>query len=389
MPEFYPPQLNPLFVRLCQSVSPWLGYWQYRMRLEISPKSLENFAAVRNHRLLLLSNHPTYHDWIATFLLSARIGEIFNYLAAIERFKGSEGKFLQSLGAYSVRRGLADKSSVAQTIQTLMQPNCRLVIFPEGGCSFQNDTVMPFRSGAIQMAFSAMSKIVKQGEAVPDLYTVPLSLKYRYTGDMNQIIDETLSRLENKLQVSKAANFYTRLLTVAEQVLVGFEKTYGLYTEEIAQKDWNDRIPRIRSHVLNSCEQKIGITSAPGEPTRERVYKIQHALELMPEEPAANDFWNYETIIRGTKRLLNFDAIYDGYVAANPNSERFLETLTRLEREVFGIDQPPPKGDRKVIVKIGEPINLKDYFAKYQQDKSGTITALTQQIQQIVQNNLN
>ncbi|MBW4574819.1 MAG: hypothetical protein KME08_05985 [Aphanothece sp. CMT-3BRIN-NPC111] len=65
-------------------------------------------------------------------------------------------------------------------------------------------------------------------------------------------------------------------------------------------------------------------------------------------------------IYKATTRLLNFDAIYDGYAAALPTSERFLETLIRLDGEVFGICQPTSKGHRKAIARIGEPVSLKD-----------------------------
>ncbi len=85
---------------------------------------------------------------------------------------------------------------------------------------------------------------------------------------------------------------------------------------------------------------------------------------------------------------MNFDAIYDGYVAQNPTQERFLDTLTRLEREVFDIDKPPPKGHRQARVKIGEPLNLKDVFADYQRDRAYTVNAVMLEIQQAVQKNL-
>ena len=87
-------------------------------------------------------------------------------------------------------------------------------------------------------------------------------------------------------------------------------------------------------------------------------------------------------------RLLNFDAIYDGYVAAAPTPERFLDTLTRLEREVFNIERPRPKGHRQAVVQVGDPVNLKEHFSSYKQDKEETIKALTLQMQQAVQDNL-
>ncbi len=386
MSEFYPPRLNPTLVHLGQSVAPFVGRWRYQMNLEIQPTCLEKLATLRDRRLLLLSNHPTFHDGMAMFLLSARLREVFHYLVAYEAFPGLQGRLLQGMGAYSIRRGLGDRRSVAQTLELLMQPACRLVIFPEGGCSFQNDTVMPFRSGAIHLALQAMSKLVKRGEPQPDLYVVPVSLKYHYTGDMSQVIHDTLSRLEKTLQIPAASDFYQRLRAVAERVLVGLEQDYDLHTAETAQMDWNQRILRLKTYLLQHCEQKLAIASAPGELARERVYKIQHVLESRAAV-GAEDFWTYD-IYKATSRLLNFDAIYDGYVGADPTPERFLDTLTRLEREVFSIDQPPPKGYRNVLLRIGEPVNLKDHFERYQPDRSGTVSTLTQQTQQSVQRNL-
>ena len=389
--QFYPPKLNPLLVRLCQIISPWISHWQYRMDLEIEPSCLEKLLALQEHRLLLLPNHPTFHDPIAMFLLSGRVKQNFHYLAAYEVFKGLTGKFIQQIGAYSIRRGLGDRSSVAKTLELLMQPACRLVIFPEGGCSFENDTVMPFRGGAIQLPFQAMNRMVKAGEPIPDLFAVPLSIKYRYSVDMNQVINDTLCRLEQTLQVvvPDSWDFYQRLRAVGEGVLVRVEKEYSLEDNATTQIDWNQRISKLKQHILQSCEQTLEINSTPNTPTRERVYKIQYVLESKTEELTNNNFWTAESIYQATIRLLNFDAISDGYVAANPTPERFLDTLTRLEREVFSIDQPIPKGHRQVFIRVGEPVNLKEHFKSYKKNRVATVDTLTQQLQETVQNNLN
>ena len=125
--------------------------------------------------------------------------------------------------------------------------------------------------------------------------------------------------------------------------------------------------------------------------------ELNSESNLLTTESAINlELINLELIEKSVKRLLNFDAIYDGYVAENPTPERFLDTLIRLEREVFEIDQPKPKGFRQAIVKIGTPVNLKDFFADYQRDRdckeqtsrNKTVSQVMLQIQQEVQNNL-
>lgn len=386
--EFYPPRLNRIFVRILQTIAPPLVRWRFQLDVEISQDCLEKLENLRDQRLLLLPNHSNFDDPASMFLLSGRLGEAFNYLAAFEGFKGLQGCFLQQVGVYSIRRGVADRASIAQTLELLSQPKCHLVIFPEGGWSFQNDTVMPFRVGAVQIALQAIAKLVKRGSTPPDFYVVPISIKYRYTQDMNPAIDAILSRLEQALQVKKASSLYERLRVVAEQVLINCEQEYGVYTPENAQEPWNQRISNLKAFVLHSCEEKLAISSSPKELNRERVYKIEYVLQSKAETLEADDFWNASSIQKAAKRLLNFDAIYDGYVAAAPTPERFLDTLTRLEREVFDIDQPPPKGHKIAAICIGDPVNLKDYFQDYQEDRSGTVNYLVEKVQQAVQSNL-
>ena len=141
---------------------------------------------------------------------------------------------------------------------------------------------------------------------------------------------------------------------------------------------------------MQQCEQRLGLTSVVGEPYRERTYRIQQALE---EVTQASDFttldrWTREVMAKAAWRVLNFDAIYDGYVAAKLTPERFLDTLIRLERDVFNIDKPQPKGYRQAVLSVAQPMNLKDWFADYQQNRTTTVNTVVQTIHQKVQEKL-
>jgi hypothetical protein len=396
--DFYPPLSNSFLIHFAQFIAPVGTRCIFQFELIIDRESIETIQALNNQRLLILPNHPTFQDPIVMFALSGKLKQKFYYLSAYELFQGFMTKIFQGLRVYSIRRGLVDRPSIAQTIEILTQPNCRLVIFPEGGCSFQNDTVMPFRVGAVQIAFQALSKLAKQGE-ISDLYALPVSIKYRYTQDMQRVIHQSLKRLEQAFNLKSSANDYARLRAIAQQVLVKMEQDYGTHSPSKNELSWDNRISLLRTHILEHCEQQLGISSNPKEPVRERTYKIEYVLKTRvdalesettsADETSAGDrASNYSLIEKSIKRLLNFDAIYDSYVAENPTPERFLDTLTRLEREVFDIDKPPPKGYRQARVKIGEPVNLKDFFPAYQRDRASTVNAVTLKVQQAVQQNL-
>ncbi|MDJ0635723.1 MAG: 1-acyl-sn-glycerol-3-phosphate acyltransferase [Xenococcaceae cyanobacterium MO_188.B29] len=385
-PQFYPPKLNPVFTRLVQSISPLVAYYAYQVELVVAAEDIAKIKTIEDHRIVYLPNHPTLDDGIVLFMLSARLGQLFHYIVAKEAFKGLMGKFLQSIGAYSIKRGLGDRASISQTLELLQQPKSRVVIFPEGGCSYKNDTVMPFRSGAIQLPFSAMNQLVKKEGYLPDLYLVPVGLKYSYTRQMNWVIEKSLSQLEEALYIQvNTREFYPRLRSIAEKILINLEREYGV---KATKGDWNQRIEQLKDLVLYKCEQQLQLTPKEHIPARERVYKIQSIIDSTDKELTKEEEQTYQTLYRSAFRLLNFDAIYDGYVAENPTPERFLDTLTTLEREVFKIEHPSIKGRRKAFISLGEPINLKDYFSAYQEDKTATVDSLAVRIQQTVQKNV-
>ncbi|MEL6552658.1 MAG: 1-acyl-sn-glycerol-3-phosphate acyltransferase [Cyanobacteria bacterium J06621_11] len=395
---FYPPKQQPLMTRLVQSISYPLARVLYKVRISVSEEAVGKVRKVEDARLVFVCNHPTMEDGITLFVLSARIGQLFYYIVAYESFKGWIGSFIQRLGCYSIRRGLGDRASISQTLSLLKAPKCRVVIFPEGGCSYQNDTIMPFRSGAIQLPMSVLAQLAKKADSpedIPDVCIVPLSLKYRYQQPMKRVIEQTLARLEEGLSLDVGdRDNYQRLRQIAKQVIVRIETEANLTVEETL--DWNERIERLRNIFIEKCESAVGIEPNVNDPIRERVYRVQAWLEDadLVDGEAEQDVQlgpnqvKPEKVVWDTIRLLNFDAIYDGYVAQSPTQERFLDTLIRLEREVFHIEQAQPKAARTAYFYIGEPINLKDYLSDYRRDRTGTIEQLSGELRQTMQSNL-
>ena len=406
--KFVPSQPQSLLIWTAQRLSGLYAAWFCRFKLDLEPGDRQRLRDLAQSRVLYISNHPTHADGASLFVLSALLQQQFRYVAAYENFKGLQGKVMSWLGAYSIRRGVGDRNSIAETLKLMEHPFCKLVMFPEGGCSYQNDTVMPFREGAIGLSLRALKKLTKKGEPVPDFYLVPVSLKYQHPKAMDRVIARSLKRLEKALDLpQKSPDFYWRLRAVAGALLQRLEAEFGVeplpvddHSAQINRGYWNQRIDQLKNKMLLTYEQKVGIEPCPHLPMRERVYKVQAELEERHEKLSAqedvvpNSVLDpsqeaiYEALYGDTLRLLNFDAIYDGYIAENPTQERFLDTLTTMEREVFRVEVPLAKDMRTAQVKIGEIINLKDYLGKYRQDKDATVQTLTQRAQQIVQANV-
>ena len=257
--KFIPPEQSPWLVRSLQSVSYLVAYFAYKFRLVIKEEDVAKARAIADSRVVYLPNHSNLDDAVVVFQLSARIGQMFHYVVAIEAFRGTIGKLMQKVGAYSIRRGVGDRSSIIQTLKILQQPKCKLVIFPEGGCSYQNDTVIPFRTGAVELSLKAIEKIVKQEGAVPDLYLVPVSLKYCYPHATAADVSQALTGLEAALSLVSQGDNYSRLRAIAEKVLTSLEAEYHVTPDNTG--DWNQRLQNLRSRMLNYCEEKLDLTA--------------------------------------------------------------------------------------------------------------------------------
>ena len=384
--KFIPPQQNPLLTRLLQSIFGVVAYFAYKFKIKVSDRDLAQLKAISQQRVVYLPNHSHLDDGLVMFLFSARLGQLFHYVVAREAFRGWVGKLMQLVGAYSIRRGVGDRSSIVQTLKIMQQPQCKLVIFPEGGCSYQNDTLIPFRTGGIELAFKTLEKLLKQDPAT-DLYLVPVSLKYTYPDAGDRQIAAALQGLETALAIVASP---ARLICPPQSNCRAHTHEFGdrIRSNSEAKADWNQRIASLKQHLLNYCETSLELNQDSPLPNRERVYKVQAMLrEVNQGELPANPDLDYSQLEQTTVRLLNFDAICDGYVAAKPTKERFFATLDRLEREVYRIDRPQIKGLRQIEIITGTPINLREYCDRGQ-TKSQAVEQLIQTIQQTVEANL-
>ena len=382
--KFLPPKQNAWLTRLLQSICAVVIYFVYQIKLEVSDRDIALLKEIDDKRVVYLPNHSNLDDGLVMFLFSARLKQLFHYIVAYEAFNGIVGWIMQRVGAYSIRRGVGDRHSIMKTLEILQQPQCKLVIFPEGGCSYQNDTVIPFRTGGIELAFKAMSKLAKQENTVPNLYFVPVSIQYFYPGNTDWRIERSLNDLEQALSIQPTnKDFYQRLRAIAERILTNIEAEYNV--EPQADLDWNQRIERLKQHLLNYCETSLDLNATSQLPNRERVYKIQSVLADLNQSDIPSNL-DPQHLKLTTVRLLNFDAIYDGYVGQKPTPERFFATLDRLEREVFQTDRPKSKGLRQAKIKIDRPIDAAEYWQE--RIEREVIEDLTQIIQHKVQANL-
>ena len=390
-PSLDSPRTRALANCLCR---PALRVLRGVQRVEIARGDLKRLQNLRAERVVLTPNHPTNTDPALMLELSRRAAMPFHYLCCREAFdhwSGLWGAFIQRIGAYSVVRGTADRSSFAFTKEVLSKPNAKLVIFPEGEVYSQNDSLLPFQSGAIQLAMWGRDA-ARKTEPNAQIYLLPCALKYRFLRDVTPELHRKLNDLEDHLKMEFGpTELYPRMRRVALGVFEEVEREYGL--QSAPGDDISPRLQAAKEAALARAATFFGLEMPRGtlpERMRALLFEVESAMHDLEHdlehENAAPDVENSEEFQikaqntrlawRDLQRLANWIAVYDGYAKKSPTPEHIAEVIYRLEIEVFG--HATHAGLRIATVRIGQPIPLPDKVSRKD------LPALTLQLEQAV-----
>ena len=399
MLDFKPPKLNTTMIQVAKAIMPLVNRLFLKgLTLDVDSESIARLKMIDGHPTVLAPNHAARADPAVTFLLSKQVSQQYYYMTARETF--DKGKFgglrsflLQRFGAFSIVRGTADRNAFRTTRELLSEGSWPLVIFAEGEISRQNDTVMRFERGIIQLCFWALDDMAKAAIDKP-LYVVPIGIKYHYPQDMWNDIDIALTELEEKILPPAdrtPIERYERLRRIGIAIFKTLATEYQYKVDETVPLD--EHIQKLKEQILSHVEKIMGIHSEADVLTRVRTLKnlvdaeVYRDIEQMTEyERKIHEelLQKFQRFYPDLERLINFIAISDGYVAEERSPERFLEVIVRLEREVFGTSKI--RGPRVASIRVGEPKNLRGYYDAYKAEKRETVEQITLELETAVQN---
>ena len=398
MLDFKPPKPNTALIQVAKGLVPLVNRLFLKgLTLDVDAESIDRLRLTDGHPTVLAPNHAARADPAVMFFLSKRLAQQYYYMTAREtygtgKFGGLRGFLMQRFGAYSIVRGTADRSAFRTTRELLSEGNSSLVIFAEGEISRQNDTVMRFERGIVQLCFWALDDMAK-AEVDKPLYMVPIGIKYHYPQDMWDDIDAALTKLERNILPPAdrvLVERYERLRRIGIAIFKTLAAEYQYKVDETVPLDVH--IQKLKEQILSHAEQIMGIHSDADVLTRVRALKnlvdaeVYKDVEQMTEyerkihEELLQKFQRFHPDL---ERLINFITISDGYVAEERSPERFLEVIVRLEREVFGTSKM--RGPRVASVRVGEPKNLQECYDTYKAQKRETVEQITLELETVVQ----
>ncbi len=357
-------------------------------RIELAPTDAARLLEATSTASLVCPNHPTLQEPVVVFGAMQRLRLKANYAVALDtmRILHRVAPLMQGFGCYSIRRGAPDRPAIAVTRELLCEGR-RVVMFPEGETSGLNDALLPLRDGVAQLGYWAVAERIKRG-LPPTVRLVPVAVKYLYSGDMTPVIDASLARLEAEIGIARDATpRYERLRRIGHETARAIEAEYGLELPDDSPLD--QHIETVLAGILTSlqhaCDLKPDADETPNASIRRIFAVIGRELHERrePETAYARRLREerrpgWQALDRQAARLQTFQAVRDGYVAAYPSAERYLDVLGRLERDYFGRERKFAL--RRAVVTVGEPFDLAETYADYQADRRGAVEAATAEL---------
>ena len=363
--------------------------------VEVSENDKKMLKSLQKERVIYISNHPSTKEPPIAYYIGNLMYSRFYYMAAREVFDwgyGMVGKIIQSVGAYSIIAGTADRESLKQTRAILAQAGGKLVLFPEGEpTGGENDNLLPFQQGVTQLGFWGYEDALKI-DPKAEIFILPAFIKYRFSGSPDSIrseIDTSLKKMEDHFGlVKKGKTPVQRLFSIGEQMILENEKLFGIVPEESQTFDY--RIGQLRHKILNFVADSVGLKKFNREANAiDKLRTILSVFEMVSlglPDPK-NELPSKEAAKWGRKycqKAYDFISIQTPYLEQFPSAERIYEWIYRFEQELFGSTKPRPS---KAYVSFSEPIKLSEKYIEYKNSKSKktVVEDLTKELRNRVQ----
>lgn len=378
MLDFVKPRTSYPLITFVKILWPLYVLFTYkRLRIELSSEVEETFVRLKRKTVLICPNHSHKLDPDVMFALSRSVKQTFNFLAAREIFgayRSRRYRWMQKLGCFSIERGAADIQSIKTIHEVLKQDEKKLVIFPEGEVSHQNDYLMNLEDGVERMALTAC-KDLKKEDAQKTIFILPVILKYRFSKNMWTEILENLRRVEAQLELNVAASEPVSQ-RIRNCLLKGLDRLEIRHNVSKKSDNLEERLSNLRERLIEISKEylKVELSANIGQVSQLHILRNSFAFNKFADgsnlELSPQDLVHYEELRLATHTV----AIGEHSFKENLTQENAAELVNLLEEAIFGkITLSLPD-----IAEIGvaKEIDVSDYLKEFEEKKSKGVQAL-------------
>jgi 1-acyl-sn-glycerol-3-phosphate acyltransferase len=308
------------------------------------------------HGVMITPNHCRDEDPLVLAPLSASANTPFFFMASWHAFMQSRRMafLLRRGGVFSIYREGIDRTAVNTAIDILESAERPLVIYPEGYLARTNDVINDFFDGVSLMARTAAKRRAKK-DANAKVVIHPVAIRYKFQGDITAAAEKILTMIEKRLTWSRQnLPLFERIHKIGGALLALKELEY------LGQADNGEIAPRLKkltNAILDPLEIEW-LKETYDDSVVARVKRLRSAIlpdmttgEL--EEKEKDRRWKQLADIYLANQLFHYPP---DYLAANPTTDRILETIERMEEDLT--DKITVHGEIHATVTVGEAIEV-------------------------------
>ncbi|HEY9679615.1 MAG TPA: 1-acyl-sn-glycerol-3-phosphate acyltransferase [Drouetiella sp.] len=381
-------QQNLSFERLAKWVQPWLFARRYPdLRVLIDPKTRGILKDLKDSPVIICPNHSRHEDGELIFLFSILTKQPVKFLAAREMFRsylGFGGVVLRALGCYEVDRGATNTNAVHSIQQRLVDESSKVVIFPEGEISYDNDHVENFEHGAAAIGLESTVLLHEQGRD-DDLFLLPVAISYRFD-DARAVCLKILDELERETQLPvNQTSVYWRARRVCELYLDSLRQTMKLSSNSDSVQSIDAHVTEIIDTSLRTLAQELNCQLPPTTPLHQ-IHFLQSRIFSKRKQSHFSEKGQLDKLYAETLNLVRLRSISAEKFEENYSLNSLADLLSNLQVLILRKQTRVPQ---HVLISACEPIRCRDFFEDFRIDRDKTTESVTNLLANSIQKRLN
>lgn len=383
MNDFKEPKINPIVLGICRFIFPFWIALKEQLKIGVygTQHDLDRFSNAEH--ALILANHPDRQDPFAVAALSQHAEEDFYTVCAREVFDwdfGLRGWLLQSVGSYSVKRGKPDRHSIATTRRLLRKGDRKIVVFPEGEITGDQDNLLPHPKSIFHIALDVQKEINAEGRG-ESVHVIPCAIQYSLETDPEVALAPCLRKLGKKLDLSfeESDDVVTKTKKVIRAYITELAYAYSLVLEESSSAKMAEQAAvELLKRVGSLCDFQYDESAA----TTDQLYAIRNSTDEKFKRQASIarrcrfhcggvsqaslrcDLERIERLLILQRNLLHFE-----------DEIQACRALDFIESELCG--RISPKGWQNCSVLVEDPIEVSLFSELYEKDKEAAVEELS------------
>ena len=383
------PNPNRLVIRLAQHVNRkvTLKSNQHKVKtLELmNAEAVDEIKATGKLHVLFVANHSTHSDPQIMVEAQRQLGMTSLFMAAYDVFLRSkfDAWVMRKTGAFSVDRDGSDTQAMNSAVDVLVEGEYGLTIFPEGNVYFMNDRVQPFMEGAAYIAMKAQKQLTMS----TPIWVVPVAIKATFINDQREVVVEELKKLaaDAGIEFPAKGSWSDRIKTLGMHLLRQRLELLEFPTEQLDSSRIRESLEASAEVVIAKLEDELEQKVRPRDSQNDRVRKLRRAIHQVRLDPEREAEWPQAEVWADHAMFALRILSYAGdYLDDNPSFDRIAETCEKLVED-FTSESHPPIGERKVFVRIANPIPLSAYLEDFRNSSRKTLDEITRRMESSIQ----